>query len=44
MGSEVLPSVDAITAVEDLEGRVVLLVLGEAAFDRRVTQNEAQST
>ena len=41
MGSEVLPSVDAVTAVEDSEGRVVLLGLGEAAFDRRVTQTEA---
>ena len=42
MGSEVLPSVDAVTAVEDSEGRVILLVLDKAAFDRRVTQNEAK--
>ena len=36
-----LPSVNAVTAVEDLEGRVVLLVLGNAAYDRRNTQNES---
>ena len=41
MGSEVLPSVDAFIAVEDSEGRVVLLGLGEAAFNRRFTQTEA---
>ena len=41
MGSEVLPSVDAVTAVNDSEGRVILLGVGEAAFDRRVTQYES---
>ena len=41
MGTEVLPSVNVVTAVEDLEGRVVLLVLGNAAYDRRKTQNES---
>ena len=41
MGSSVLPSVDAVTAVKDSEGRVVLLGIGEAAFDRRVTQYES---
>ena len=34
-------SVDAVTAVEDSEGRTILLGLGNAAFDRRVTQNES---
>ena len=41
MGTEVLPSVDAVTAVEDSEGRVLLLGLGNAAYDRRKTQNES---
>jgi hypothetical protein len=41
MGNKVLPSVDAVTAVEDTEGRVVLLGIGEAAYDRRITQHEA---
>ena len=41
MGTEVLPSVDAVTSVEDSEGRVVLLGLGNAVYDRRKTQNES---
>ena len=41
MGSEVLPTVDAVTAVEDEDGRVILLGIGEAAFDRRTTQHES---
>ena len=41
MGTKLLPSVDAVTSVEDSEGRVVLLGLGNAAYDRRKTQNES---
>ena len=41
MGTEVLPSVDAVTAVEDADGRVVLLGIGNAAYDRRKTQYES---
>ena len=41
MGSEVLLSVDAVTAVNDSEGRVILLGVSEAAFDRRITQYES---
>ena len=41
MGTEVLPSVDAVTAVEDSEGRVVLLGLGNAAYDRWKTHKES---
>ena len=41
MGTEVLPSVDAVTTVKDAEGRSVLLGIGNAAFDRRTTQNES---
>ena len=41
MGGEVLPSVDAVTSVEDLAGRIVLIGLGNSAYDRRTTQHEA---
>ena len=41
MDTKVLPSVDAVTAVEDSENRVVLLRLRNAAFNRRTTQNES---
>ncbi len=41
MGSESLPSVDAVTAAKDTEGRTVLLGIGDAAYDRRTTQHEA---
>ena len=41
MGSEVLPSVDAVTAVEDKHGNVILLEVAEAAYDRRTTQHGA---
>ena len=41
MGSKVLPSVDAITAVEDSEGIILLLGLGNYGYDRRTTQHEA---
>ena len=35
MGSKVLPSVDVVTAVEDSEGRIVLLGIGNSAYGRR---------
>ena len=41
MGSEVLPSVDAVTAVRDKDGKVILLGVREAVYDRRTTQHEA---
>ena len=41
MGSEVLPSVDAVTAVEDGDVRVMILEIGKAAYDRRTTQHES---
>ena len=41
IGSSVLPSVDAVTVVEDSEGKVVLLGIGEASYDRRTTQYES---
>ena len=41
MGSESLPSVDAVTSAKDTEGRTVLLGIGDAAYDRRTTQHEA---
>ena len=41
MGTEVLPSVDAVTAVDDKDGRTILLGIGRAAFDRRTTQFES---
>ena len=41
MGSEVLPKVDAVTAVEDENGEVILLGFGGAAYDRRITQYES---
>ena len=39
--SNVLPSVDAVTAVQDSDGKVVLLGIGNAAFDHRTTQFES---
>ena len=41
MGSVVLPIVDAVTAVEDSDGRVVLIGVGKAGYDRRTTQYES---
>ena len=41
MGSVNLPFVDAVTAVEDSDGRVVLIGVGEAGYDRRTTQFES---
>ena len=41
MGSTVLLSADAVTTVEDSDGRVVLLGIGDAAFDMRTTQTES---
>ena len=41
MGTELLPSVDAVTSVEDMEGRVILLDIRNAAYDRRITQNKS---
>jgi len=41
MGTAVLPKVDAVTAVEDSNGRVVLIGMGGVAYDRRTTQHEA---
>ena len=41
MGSSVLPTADAVTAVEDMDGRVVLLGLGDSAYDHRTTQTES---
>ena len=41
MGTQVLPKVDAITAMEDEDGKVVLLGFGGVAYDRRITQNES---
>ena len=41
MGSSVLPTADAVTAVEDKDGRVVLLGLGGTAYDHRTTQIES---
>ncbi len=41
MGSESLPSVDAVTSAKDTEGSTVLLGIRDAAYDRRTTQHEA---
>ena len=41
MGTAVLPKVDAVTAVEDSNGRVVLIGMRGVAYDRRTTQHEA---
>ena len=41
MGRSVLPTADAVTAVEDTDGRVVLLGLGDSAYDHRTTQTES---
>lgn len=41
MGTQVLPKVDAVTAMEDKDGRVVLLGFGGVAYDRRITQYES---
>ena len=41
MGTEVLPSVCAATTVEDTEGRVILLGIRNADYDRRTTQIES---
>jgi len=41
MGSVNLPFVDAVTAVEDSDGRVVLIGVGEIGSDRRTTQFES---
>ena len=38
MGTKVLPSVDAATVVEDTEGRVILIGIGNAAYDRQTTR------
>jgi len=35
MGSVNLPFVDAVTAVEDTDGKVVLIGVGDAGYDRR---------
>ena len=40
MGTTVLPKVDAVTAVEDSNGRVVLIGMGGVAYDRHTTQHE----
>ena len=41
MGTKVLPLVDAVTAVKDEKGKVILLGFGGVAYDRRTTQNES---
>ena len=41
MGCQVLPSVDAVTTVKDENGNKILLGIGDAAYDRRTTQNES---
>ena len=41
MGSITLPKVDAITAVNDKRGNVVLLGFGNLSYDRRIAQNES---
>jgi len=41
MGSVNLPFVNAVTVVEDTDGRVVLIGVGEAGYDRRTTQFES---
>ena len=41
MGTKVLPSVDAATVVEDTEGRVILIGIVNAAYDRQTTQIES---
>ena len=42
MRSSVLPTADAVTAVEDTDRRVVLLVgLGDSAYDHCTTQTES---
>ena len=40
-GQAVLPTVDAVTAVEDEKGKVILMGVGKAAYDRRTTQHES---
>ena len=42
MRSSVLPTADAVTAVEDTDRRVVLFVgLRDSAYDHRTTQTES---
>ena len=41
MGSVNLPSVDAVIAVEDTGGKIVLIGVGDAGYDRRTTQFES---
>ena len=41
MGIVNLPCVDDVTAVEDSDGGVVLIGVGEAGYDRRTTQFES---
>ena len=41
MGNSVLPTVDAVTAMQDNEGKTVLVGIGDTSYDRRTTQYEA---
>ena len=41
MGTRTLPKVDAVTAVEDENGEVILLGVGNATYDRRIAQYES---
>ena len=41
MGSEILPSVDAVTCVYNINRKAVFLGVGEAAYDRRSTRVES---
>ena len=41
MGNSVLPSVDAVIAMESNKGRTILVGIGDTSYDRRTTQYEA---
>ena len=41
MGSGILPSVDAVTAVHYKNWSTVLIGIGDAAYDRRASQRES---